>query len=161
MDFAHLEKTLLFKDTACGAKYKPQARDNATSFGQAISNMGADLGNMLFFDDLKTVNSCNPTVTTSDGEDSQSSPVAAPRSIAHNKKSKNRATAAPPIGGGGAGLYADFMSYANDNDDDMTMPFSDENFVQAKCRKQTIPPPAMKRFKKMEFARRMAALQSY
>lgn len=130
MNMDSIEKTLFFKDTGCRAKYKPQTRKNATNFTEAFSNMGAGLRNMVFFDDLKTVASqggSSDDGSSTNSDDDDLSPKSARRTNAPKMMMK---------------------TYGDMGDDAMTMAFSEENTVQVRSRKMTIPPPALRRFKK-------------
>ena len=59
-----LYRTLFFPDVPAGTfKPQPGERKGACSIGEAFSNLGADLHNALFFDDLATVQPVAPEGT--------------------------------------------------------------------------------------------------
>ena len=133
MTIFDIERTLFFSDVPDGAlKHKPISHTGAFDLTGAISNLGKDIHNALFFDDLVSVTEHKET------------------SYDPYKEKRDPKKAFTPL------------EELKEDEPDLVPDMVDEEPHEMECRGKTIPPPSLIRLKRINerlaLARRQAEL---
>jgi hypothetical protein len=146
MDTVDISRTLFFSDVPDGAlKHKPVVRTGAVDLTGIVSNLGKDIHNALFFDDLQSVCSqqkepCNPYVQQGDPKD-------AFKPLEELKEDDPQPWPTEPFvklaGRKKSGMLHEELK---EEFDDLV---EDEEAHEMYCRGKTIPPPSLGRIQKI------------